>query len=206
MKMRQVSLFIEWLIIFIVTPFIIFLELVPLPKLAIMLIPFFYTLMIFFSIKSTPLKAVVTYRFIWIISIRLIISAALLLLLTYSLYPQKLFIVLKTRPLLLGVILVLYPVFSALPQEFIYRRFYFERYTSVFTSTKVLIGTNILTFSFLHIIYDNWLTVGLTFVAGIYFVYTYVKTKSFLLTWIEHSLYGQIIFLVGLGSFFYEGV
>jgi membrane protease YdiL (CAAX protease family) len=104
------------------------------------------------------------------------------------------------------MVMVFYPFLSAWPQEFIYRKFYFRRYEPIFKSEKALIISSTLTFGFLHIMYDNPVSVILSLFGGLIFSLSYNKTRKLFFPWIEHSLYGQMIFTVGLGRFFYEPV
>ncbi len=63
--------------------------------------------------------------------------------------------------------------------------------------------TNAFLFSFSHIIFRNWLALALTFVGGFLFALTYKRSQSLLTVFIEHTLYGDFIFTVGIGQFFY---
>jgi len=58
-------------------------------------------------------------------------------------------------------------------------------------------------FSFSHIIFRNWLAIVLTFAGGLMFAWTYRKSKSLMVVFIEHMLYGNFIFTVGIGQYFY---
>jgi len=118
----------------------------------------------------------------------------------YSMYPEKLFYVLITKPKLWLLILFVYSFLSVLPQELIYRSFYFERYSSLFKNKTLLIVVNAIVFSMGHLFFQNTLVLGLTFVGGLIFGYSYFKTKSFLLVSIEHTLYGCWLFTVGMGD------
>lgn len=100
------------------------------------------------------------------------------------------------------IILFLYPLVSVLPQEFIYRVYFFERYSNLLPSKFLLMLANALIFGLTHLIYDNWVAPIATFLASWIFIFNYFKTKSFLNVWLEHSYYGFVIFTVGLGYFF----
>lgn len=103
-------------------------------------------------------------------------------------------------------LLVLYPVLSALPQEFIYRTYFFHRYDSLFTVKYGTIIVSALAFAFLHVVYDNWWAVGLSFIGGLLFAITYTRTKSLFWVTVEHVLYGWLIFTLGFGNYFYESL
>ena len=55
----------------------------------------------------------------------------------------------------------------------------------------------------MHIVFMNPVAVLLSLVGGFLFSATYSKTKSLLWVSVEHSLYGMLIFTLGLGKFFY---
>lgn len=56
----------------------------------------------------------------------------------------------------------------------------------------------------MHIVFNNYIAVVFTFLAGLIFMKTYIDTKSFGLVCIEHALYGNMIFTIGLGEYFYH--
>jgi uncharacterized protein len=62
-----------------------------------------------------------------------------------------------------------------------------------------------LAFGFVHIIFGSWISVVLSTIGGLLFALTYMKSGSLLLTCIEHALFGDFIFTIGLGQFFYHG-
>jgi membrane protease YdiL (CAAX protease family) len=64
-----------------------------------------------------------------------------------------------------------------------------------------MIAASSLAFSFVHIIFGNWLAVGLCCLGGLLFSLTYQRSGSLLLASIDHALFGNFI-LLGLGSFF----
>ena len=102
--------------------------------------------------------------------------------------------------LMLGIF---YPPLSAYPQEIIYRTFLYTRYAPLFKSRWYLILASAVTFSFAHIVYYNPVSMVLTFFAGLYLAYIYEKTKSVLFTTILHSIYGMLVFTLGLGHYFW---
>ena len=95
--------------------------------------------------------------------------------------------------------------FSVLPQEVLYRVFFFERYRPLFGRGAGLVAASALVFGFGHIIFHNWLAVPLTLLGGWLFARSYRRTSSLLLIFIEHTLYGCAIFTIGYGEFFYQG-
>ena len=95
---------------------------------------------------------------------------------------------------------ILYSVVSVYPQEFLYRSFFFNRYGSVLKNPYLLIAVNALVFSFAHIMFKNLFVLIITLMGGLIFAITFFKTRSLLLTSIEHALYGSWLFTVGMGE------
>jgi membrane protease YdiL (CAAX protease family) len=58
---------------------------------------------------------------------------------------------------------------------------------------------NAVLFSLAHIFFKNTLVLILTFIGGFLFIHTYSKTKSTTLVSIEHALYGNWLFTIGMG-------
>lgn len=104
-------------------------------------------------------------------------------------------------------IMAVYPLLSVLPQEVVYRTFFFHRYGPLFGRRRwTAIIVNAALFGFGHIIFGNWIAVAGTFLAGLLFAYRYDSTRSLWAVWIEHSLYGCLVFTVGLGRYFFTGI
>ena len=118
--------------------------------------------------------------------------------------PKQLFAFPRTRPLLWLAVMMLYPLLSAFPQEAIYRAFLFHRYVPILKTDRARTWASVLAFSFLHIVFANWVAVALTLPAGWIFARTYRRTDSLFLASLEHAAYGCIVFTVGLGRFFYN--
>ena len=70
----------------------------------------------------------------------------------------------------------------------------------------VLIAANALAFGFGHILFRNWIAIGGTLAGGALFAWRYERTRSFWAVWAEHTLWGWLVFTVGLGVFFFTGV
>ena len=68
-----------------------------------------------------------------------------------------------------------------------------------------MIFASALAFGFVHIIFRNWLAVGLCVLGGALFAFTYHSSQSFLLACLEHAVFGNFLFTIGLGKFFYHG-
>lgn len=120
----------------------------------------------------------------------------------YLYQPDYLFYMPVTQTSTWLIILVVYPLFSALPQEIIFRTFMFHRYKTILPNKDHRIWLSSLAFGYAHIVYDNWLAVILSCFAGYVFCKTYAQSRSTILVTIEHSLWGLWIFTLGLGVYF----
>lgn len=111
------------------------------------------------------------------------------------------------RPRLWRLIMIFYPLLSVIPQELVYRTFFFHRYGPLFGRWKWLaVIVNGALFGFAHIIFGSWVSMLLSGALGALLAYRYAVTRSFWAVWLEHALYGDLIFTVGLGAFFFTGV
>ena len=119
--------------------------------------------------------------------------------------PQLLFSLVKRAPVLWAAILLLYPLLSVYPQELLYRAFFFHRYQPLFGSGWTMLLASAFAFGFVHIIFGNWLAVGLCVLGGLLFSFTYQHSGSLLLTCLDHAIFGNFVFTIGLGRFFYHG-
>ncbi|AXT58651.1 CPBP family intramembrane metalloprotease [Aquimarina sp. MMG015] len=114
--------------------------------------------------------------------------------------PDKLFSVLIKKPMLWGVILIVYTFLSVWPQEVIYRTFFYDRYENLIKNKWLFIFLNAILFSLAHIFLRSFLVQLLTFLGGLLFAFTYQRTKSTTLVSIEHAIYGNWLFTVGMGD------
>jgi len=114
--------------------------------------------------------------------------------------PSVLFYVPLNNPGLFIMILFVYTLFSVWPQEIIYRTFFFERYAPLFHNKTLFIFINAIVFSLAHLFFRNTLVLLLTFIGGIIFGFTYLKYRSTTAVSIEHAIYGNWLFTVGMGQ------
>ena len=131
---------------------------------------------------------------------------------TARLRPDLLFNLIRSRPVLWALVMVLYPIVSVYPQGLIYRAFVLHRYRPFVASalrertrTRALILLSAAVFGFMHIIFRNPLAPALTFAGGLMFAWRYTRSHSLAVSTLEHSLYGCLLFTIGLGQFFYPG-
>lgn len=133
------------------------------------------------------------------------VAAAVSLLVVFAFAPQRFLELPVNRTGLWLMILVLYPVFSALPQELIFRSLFFERYGALFPNRWAAIAANGAAFALGHLFFGAWVTLLMTGAGGAIMGWAYLRRRSFGLALALHALAGQIIFTVGLGVYFYHG-
>ena len=147
------------------------------------------------SYYTLPLKS--NWKAIVLKFMLLIIFSTILM---YFSDNEKLFIVVKTNPILWLMVSIFYSTVSVYPQEFLYRSFFFSRYGPLFRNPYLLIAINTLVFSFAHIVFKNLFVLVITLIGGVIFAITFFRSRSLLLTSIEHALYGSWLFTVGMGE------
>ncbi len=136
---------------------------------------------------------------------RFIILALIITPLVYWFKPDLFLNLPLNRPQLWALIMLIYPLFSVLPQELIYRSFLYHNYAAIWQKHSWLYPlASALTFGWLHIIFLNPVAVVMCLVGGCLFGQTYQQHKSLALVCFEHTLYGCLIFTIGLGQFFYS--
>lgn len=208
-KATRKNLLIEFFVLFLLIPLILFIW-TPTP-----ILPFlwliagycFYILVIDKNFKRKRLTKVKAVRkknikplLIQFFSISIIFT-----LILYMMMPAKLFSLIENHPIMWILVILIYPIFSVYPQEIVYRAFFFHRYKKIFRNKELMIIINSFLFGYLHIIFHNWIAVILTIGGGYLFATLYKKTHSLALLFVSHSLYGCMLFTIGLGEFFYTG-
>lgn len=139
------------------------------------------------------------------ILLRFSLSACVLLAGTLLLKREMLLSFVLERPAFWALVMVLYPLISVVPQEIIFRVFFFRRYREFFPKRTMMVLASALTFGLAHIVFHNMVAPTLCVIGGYYFADTYARHRSLLLVAIEHALYGDFIFTLGLGHYFYHG-
>ena len=137
--------------------------------------------------------------------LRIAAAAIGLTLLTALFYPPLLFRLPRERPQLWLMVMLLYPLLSVAPQEFLFRTFFMQRYRPVFGEGATMLWVNALAFAWAHIFFLNLIAPILSLIAGLLLAHTWQKNRSFRTVCLEHALYGQIVFTCGIGWFFYQG-
>lgn len=133
----------------------------------------------------------------------LLICAMVLLTLVYIFIPEKLFDLPSNTPYAWLLLLLLYPIVSVIPQEVIFRSFFFHRYRKLFLSEKLRWFFSSISFGLAHLFYANWLAVIMSFFGGLLFGYRFLQSgKNISVVVLEHSLWGMMLFTIGFGSYF----
>ena len=104
------------------------------------------------------------------------------------------------KPGLFAFIVLIYTFLSVWPQEVIYRTFFIIRYADLFPSKGLLIFINAILFSLAHVFFRSTLVLVLTFLGGLLFAWTFLRFRSTILVSVEHALYGNWLFTVGMGQ------
>jgi len=113
-----------------------------------------------------------------------------------------LFIFPKTNFKLWLIVIFIYPFLSVIPQELVYRVFFFQRYFPNINRFYFPMFLNLVVFAYGHLVFSNMHAIIITAIVSPIFTYAYLK-KSFLTCVILHTLGGQIIFTLGLGKYFF---
>lgn len=204
--MKNAFLLLELVTLFILPPLLIILEV--LPKQIVMPLIWLGALYGYAMIRSKASPKLL-FHFerteLYIILKRFALFGTLLLLFVVIAFPQMLFSFMLEKPYFWLLVMILYPLLSAFLQEILFRAFFVHRYSTFFQSEQTLIIVNALLFAYVHALFGNYLAVGLSFLGGVLFMQTFLKTRSVLMSSIEHALYGNLIFTIGIGKFFYHG-
>ncbi len=133
---------------------------------------------------------------------RVLVITILLVWFTWWVFPYLLFNYPKEN--LKGYILTffLYPFASVIPQELIYRVYFFHRYRKIVPEKYLLMLSNAIIFGLTHFIYGNWVAPIATFLVSWIFIFNYLKSQSLWNVSLEHYFYGLVMFTVGFGHFF----
>jgi len=105
----------------------------------------------------------------------------------------------RQRPEVWGLMMVRYPLMAAIPQELVFRVFLFARSGALFPDAAVLVIHNGISVDLAHAFYGNWIALTLSTLGGMLFAYRYHRTRSIIAAGIEHGLWGDFLFTVGIG-------
>lgn len=137
---------------------------------------------------------------------RWIIACVAMTVFIYYYDPDRMFGLFDRMPIWgVPLLVVMYTFLSALPQEFIFCTFFFDRYKRWFKTDRARIIASAIVFAYAHVLFINPVAPALSLIAGLIFASTYARTRSLALVTLEHGLYGGWLFIVGLGWYFYGG-
>ena len=125
--------------------------------------------------------------------------------LAYLYLPERFLAFPAEKPGLWGLVMLLYPLLAAWPQEIIYRAFFFRRYAPLFPRPGAMIAASALAFGLAHALYGNWVSPLLSALGGAVFAWRFQRHGSLAAASLEHGLWGDFLFTSGLGWFFYSG-
>ena len=135
--------------------------------------------------------------------LRFLLVGTLLTLYVYIFEPGNFLVLPRTRLWLWLAIMVFYPIFSALPQEIIYRTYFTFRYADLFREERLAWIINALLFGWVHIIFHNEVALIGGLLMGMLWYQTYRRTGSIWAVTLEHAMYGNLIYTIGFGHYFY---
>lgn len=205
------ALILEFILLCIVLPSVIIFF-----KLAPMMFVFLWSAAVYCYLSLRIIEGKPDWKALWKVEavtweamkpvlIRWVFATLAMGLLCYFYAPERFLFLPQERPYVVLVLIFVYPIASALPQEFIFCSFFFRRYGTFFgTGLKMIIASAIV-FAYAHVLFINWVAPTLSLIAGYIFARTYQQSKSLALVTIEHGLYGNSLFIIGLGWYFYGG-
>ncbi|MEM6552081.1 MAG: CPBP family glutamic-type intramembrane protease [Planctomycetota bacterium] len=155
--------------------------------------------------KTDLWRAAAVPKGIRLVVLRFLILGSALTAGVYFFLPDRFASLIRDAPHIMLIITVAYPVLSVYPQGVICRVFLLHRYRQIVPRDADRIVIAIVTFCYMHLLFENWIAIVLTLVGGALFTLTQYRHRSLLLSSIEHSLYGVLIFASGLGEFFFSG-
>ncbi len=204
-SVKKLIAILEIVVIFVGLPLLYKFDFIPVHKSIPLLSVFLIYLFVLLYNKSFNRK-IFGFNFFknWkVILVRFLVISVIFLIIVFVFRPESLFNIIKQRPFIWIMIMIFYPLWSAYPQELIYRAYFFYRFKFLIKNEIIFIVFNAVLFSFSHIIFNNWIALSFTFIASILFSFTYLKSNSLMVVFIEHALYGNMIFTIGLGEYFY---
>lgn len=203
MNIDRFLLFLEFSILFVLLPISLVFSFSIRLQIGMVLIAFSY--IVFKVATSKNIKFRIKKNIAWKLFFRRLLITFLIVASITTVYVwtqdrEALFFVPRTNLKLYVLILFVYTFLSVWPQELIYRTFFFERYLKLFKNKTLFIIINAIVFSLAHLVFKNTLVLLLTFIGGIIFGYTYFKYRSTTVVSIEHAVYGNWLFTVGMGQ------
>lgn len=207
-RRRNRRLLVEFLVLFIAAPVFLAVALPPSAMLPILLL---VTVVGMILLHRTPGFAwrnllrgwkQIDWRFVAGFAVLTVIASIAVLMASI---PDRWFVVFRMSPWAWLIIMLLYPIVSALPQEIVFRPLFFRRYSPILPSGRAALLLNAGVFSLAHLLYWHWAVSAMTFVGGLIFAWAYETRSSFALAVVLHAVAGNILFTIGTGYLFYTG-
>ena len=137
--------------------------------------------------------------------LRWLFFCSLLTALLAGIDADHLFLFPAKQPRFWGIVMIAYPILSVLAQGILFRWFYDAVFAPLFRTPRDSLLAGAAVFAFTHILFLNPWAILFTFLGGILFLSSYRETGSLLFSGIEHALYGNALFTIGWGAYFYQG-
>jgi membrane protease YdiL (CAAX protease family) len=135
----------------------------------------------------------------------MLVSVPLLWALMRWLVPDEAFALVRRQPGLWVLILIAYPIVSVYPQELLYRAWLHHRLTPLVPGMAGRIVLSALAFAWGHVFFPApRVAMLLTLAGGVLFAWHYEVSRSLLVPSLEHALFGDLLFTIGLGRYFYH--
>ena len=151
------------------------------------------------SFSFNSFKKNIDWNFFFLTSLFFLISGFFY---TIILDSNLLFNLPKNYFFLWVTVMLVYPFFSVLPQEVIFRVLFFERYSCLFKNQFLYLILNSIIFAYIHLVFQNFHAFFITLITSPIFAYAYLN-KSFKTCFLTHTIGGQLVFTYGLGKYFY---
>ena len=210
---KQLWLLFEMLLFYVATPIVIYSLLydyrIPLFKI---LPPVFLFFIVFLTIDRSfswrkLLGRGINLRELASILALLLVAGPALVFFAMEDVPQRFLAFPRYAQDIWISVMILYPAVSVTTQEIMYRVFFFHRYEPLIgRDPQSAIVLNAVLFSFSHIVFQNVITLVISLLGGLLFAWRYHSSRSYWAVVLEHAIYGNLIFTVGLGRYFYTGV
>lgn len=161
--MKQVFLYIELLIIFLLIPTLFMLQI--LPKNYMFFVLWLGSLYVLYHIKKANLNLFKGFKFDEFKDIfkRFLILSIFLTIFTFAFSRNSFLFLPKQRIDIWILVMLFYPILSAFFQEIIFRTFFTLRYINLFKNKNLFIFINALIFALAHLLYGNLIAVIFSF-------------------------------------------
>jgi membrane protease YdiL (CAAX protease family) len=201
---NKFGLLTEFVLVYLLIPLLLFFKMIVFSKMNILFLLAIISLLLLCCDRNFDKKVFLRFHCtknqLLTIFWRFGLSSAGILLLILIFSPNSFSLVPLNKPLPWIASSISYLSMSVIPQELLYRAYLFHRYRLLFKGKLLPIVISTLSFSFAHIVYENYFALGLTLIGGYFFSVTYQKSRSLIITVVEHFMYGMLIFSSGVGD------